>query len=523
MQVRGSKQAMNESLTEFVNAKQQLFYSATSLVERKQRGHFGTPSEIARFMAEMFSEKCSQTLRILDPGAGVGMLSVALCQRILSQNKSRKIYFELWENDPTLIPLLKDSMLHSQNRLNEAGLEMDFDIRDEDFILANSPKNLFEIGLNASFDFAIINPPYFKLRKESPQARAMKHIVHGQPNIYALFMALAADLLVSGGEMVAITPRSYFNGPYFKRFRKWFFERMSPRQIHIFESRKEAFSENSVLQENVILRAVKSNEPSDVILTTTVGRELSNPVRQIVSHHQILDKSNRDQIVRIPSNQFEQAVMEVMDDLPNRFRDLRYKISTGPVVAFRSTEFLRHERTTETAPLLWMHNIRPFITRFPAQNGKPFHIQVNEASRKLLVPAKTYILLKRFTAKEEKRRLVAGIMKSTDSYSEWVGLENHLNYVYRSESELTLEEAYGLAAFFNSGLVDRYFRAISGNTQVNASEIRGMPIPDAEVLKNIGEQMLLAESQDRTTVETVVGHGLKLPNRLIDQLIEVSA
>src|SRR5690606_38909445 len=112
-------------------------------------------------------------------------------------------------------------------------------------------------GSKPSFHLAILNPPYFKLRKESEQAQAMSHVVHGQPNIYALFMAVAADLLKPQGEMVAITPRSYFNGSYFKRFRRWFFDRMSPRQIHIFESRTEAFKDNAVLQENVILHAKK--------------------------------------------------------------------------------------------------------------------------------------------------------------------------------------------------------------------------------------------------------------------------
>lgn len=522
MNVKGTLRKMIGSLTEFANEKQQGFYSSTSSMERKERGHFGTPSEIAEFMAEMFSMKSRKTLRILDPGAGVGMLSAALCQRALSQKEARRLHFELWENDPGLIPLLEDTMLHCQRRVQEAGLEMEFDIREEDFILANSSKNLFENGLNASFDFAIMNPPYFKLRKESPHARAMRHVVHGQPNIYALFMALAADLLVPGGEMVAITPRSYFNGPYFKRFRKWFFERMAPRQIHIFESRKDAFSENSVLQENVILKAEKSGEKADVLLTSSKGRDLSHSTQRMVAHHQVIDESGGERVVRISSNQFEQEIVDAMDALPNRFRDLGFEISTGPVVTFRCTEFLRHQRSKETAPLFWMHNIRPFVTRFPPENGKPFHIEVSESSRKLLVPARTYILLKRFTAKEEKRRLVAGIMKPTDSYSEWVGLENHLNYVYRNKSELTLVEAFGLAAFLNSAFVDRYFRAISGNTQVNATEIRGMPVPDPEILAEMGEQMLHSELKDPRAVEEVVGCVLQLPRSLVDRLIEVS-
>lgn len=135
---------------------------------------------------------------------------------------------------------------------------------------------------------------------------------------------------------------------------------------------------------------------------------------------------------------------------------------------------------------------------------------------------KTYILLKRFTAKEEKRRLVAGIMTPADSYSEWVGLENHLNYVYRRGSELGEEEAFGLAAFFNSALVDRYFRSISGNTQVNATEIRAMPMPDEIALNRIGDQIKQLHARDHAAVEEIVGQALRLPKQLTEQLVEAT-
>ena len=111
---------------------------------------------------------------------------------------------------------------------------MEYTIRTEDFVLAHQRKTLFDDSAAASFHLAILNPPYYKVRKDSAHARAMQHVVHGQPNIYALFMAVAADLLVAGGEMVAITPRSYFNGPYFKRFRRWFFDRMTVRRYPYF-------------------------------------------------------------------------------------------------------------------------------------------------------------------------------------------------------------------------------------------------------------------------------------------------
>ena len=509
-----------DQLTQFASDQQRRFDLATPANARKERGHFGTPPAIAGFMAGMFSDIPKGTVRILDPGAGVGTLSAALCQRVLGLKESRHLEIELWENDPDLLPHLRKTMDRCRKTLAAAGHQLDYTLCLDDFILANTQKSLFKDGPIPSFHLAILNPPYYKVRKDSPQASSMAHVVHGQPNIYAFFMAVAADLLLPGGELVAITPRSYFNGPYFKKFRKWFFDRMTARQIHVFESRSEAFNNDDVLQENVILSAEKEGSRQDVALTTSVGRDLEGGGKCLVAYDRVIDDSNGDHVVRLTTNAFEHEIIAAIDALPQRFRDLGFEISTGPVVTFRSTEYLRHERAKDTAPLLWMHNVRPFITRFPAKNGKPTHIVIHDGSRRLLLPAKRYVLLKRFTSKEEKRRLVAGIMEPTDSYSGVVGLENHLNYVYRRNAELSRVEAVGLAAYFNSSLVDRYFRAISGNTQVNATEIRTMPVPNVSMLARIGEQVELGQDLSPGTIESIVGRNLQLPVPLLDQLCE---
>jgi adenine-specific DNA-methyltransferase len=513
---------MSDNLTRLAAEQQRQFDAATSPRTRKERGHFGTAPAIADFMAGMFTQIPSESLRILDAGAGVGTLSAAVCQRVLQQRNPCRLVFELWENDPQLEVHLQRTMETCRKALCESGHEMKFTIQTRDFVLEHAQPSLFAAASTASFDLAIMNPPYFKVRKDSASARAMAHVVHGQPNVYAFFLAVAADLLREGGEMVAITPRSYFNGLYFKRFRKWFFERMTVRRIHVFESRTDAFREDEVLQENVILLAEKAGKAREVLLSSSSGRNFQNVGRQTLPYRRVIEDRSGDQVIRVAASGLEQQIVEAVDNLPHRFRELPFKISTGPVVAFRSTQFLRRQRLDNTAPLLWMHNIRPFVTRFPPKNGKPMHIVVSDESNRLLVPAKRYVLLKRFTAKEEQRRLVAGILESKDSYSPFIGLENHLNYIYKPSGELSSAEALGLAALLNSGLVDHYFRAISGNTQVNAAEIRTMPVPCVEAIRQIGRAV--AQHHDRTsqTIERIIGEFLDLPKKLIEELCEAS-
>ena len=73
--------------------------------------------------------------------------------------------------------------------------------------------------------------------------------------------------------------------------------------------------------------------------------------------------------------------------------------------------------------------------------------------------------------------MIAAPLLASEFPGEWVGLENHLNYIYRKQGSLETEEIYGLSALFNSALVDRYVRIANGNTQVNAAELRALPLP----------------------------------------------
>ena len=510
-----------ESPTAFAWQQQRAFDAMTLASARRERGHFGTPAAIANFMASLFGPMSSNdSWRVLDPGAGVGMLSAAACEWIASQSPARHVYCELWEDDPALEPYMRATMDWCQRALRDKGVRVEYAIRTDDFVLTNTRATLFDDGPCERFDLAILNPPYYKLRKDSRHAREMAHVVHGQPNIYTLFMAVASDLLVQGGRMAAITPRSYFNGPYFKRFRKWFFDRMTVRHVHVFDSRTDAFRDDAVLQENVILLAEKGRLPGEVLLTSSEGRDLREQRRCAVPYQSVMTDSAGDHVVRVTTSSIDQDLIAAIDNLPDRLRSFELEVSTGPVVTFRATEFLRESRAQDTAPLLWMHNVRPFVTQFPERNGKPPHIAVIAGSKRLLVPARRYVLLKRFTAKEEKRRLVAGIVEAENSYSQWLGLENHLNYVHRKSADLTTLEAWGLAAYFNSSYVDRYFRAVSGNTQVNAAEIRALPLPDWHTLTRMGQEIEKTRETSPCRVDAVVGRALRLPEDLVHALAE---
>lgn len=469
---------------------------------RKNVGLYLTPVAVADFMARQITAD-RNSLRILDPAAGAGILLCATVEALLGRSRPPvSLEIVAYEIDAELAGLLRQSLSYLEAWVQRQGIKATVQVICTDFILEHG-EALAGIGSllkhvdHDAFDIVIANPPYFKLPKSDPRAQAAATVVHGQPNIYGLFMAVSAALLREGGEMVFITPRSFASGPYFRRFREWFFDFIRPELVHVFGSRRDAFSRDDVLQENIILAAVRQEEwhhatatPVMVISSSKGTDDLDQAARRSVRVDATLDMWSADKVLRLPIDTADDDVVRLVDSWSGSLRKYGLNISTGPVVPFRAKELLAAEGNVPRThvPLLWMNHVRPMLAQWPIGKRKPEYIKLEAELRSLLVPNRNYVLLRRFSAKEERRRLTAAPYLASAFRIEQVGFENHLNYVHRPGGTLDEDEALGLAALYNSALLDRYFRAISGNTQVSATELRAMPLPAREIILAIGKK-----------------------------------
>jgi adenine-specific DNA-methyltransferase len=496
-------------LLESAYGRQLCFEAEGSEAERKNKGQFFTPPAIATFMAAQFSD-IPKRFRLLDPGAGTGALTLAVCQRLLQSKTSKHLDVHLFETDAEVLPILQANMKEAESTLRDAGHHLDYVIDERDFILdidGSNRKTLFDVEHKlAAFDGVITNPPYFKINKSSEYARALSDVVHGQPNIYSLFLAQAATLLRDRGELVAITPRSFCNGLYFREFRKWLLAKMSLEHVHLFGSRTGTFREANVLQESVITRLQKKPEQTALVsISRTPSRDFSGLETQELFATQVIDNSCGEMLIYIPETPEDAEVVEYAEAWPTRFSDIGLKISTGPVVMFRVREFLVDEPDGGTVPLLSAHNVKPFSMLWPVQKTKwPLAFRNCPESRKHLVATRNYVLLKRFSSKEEKRRLTAGCLVAESVPHSVIALENHLNYIYHADRDLTVAEMFGVAALFNSVVFDRYFRCFSGNTQVNATEVRTMKFPELATVSRIGRKIAKLGEMSRPETEEIV-------------------
>ncbi|MBL8818219.1 MAG: Eco57I restriction-modification methylase domain-containing protein [Planctomyces sp.] len=509
-------------LAEYAALQQIRFESRSTAEERRTFGHFGTSPKIAHFMAGMFEETDQNRIRILDAGAGVGTLTAAVCDRVCQFEGPRHLECELWESNPRLVEFLNNTLTECRRILSdESPHQLSYSIHNSDFLLDERSSSQ-----PANFQLAILNPPWFKLSKNSPQAQTMKHVVHGQPNIYALFMARSAELLEPNGQLVAITPRSYFNGPYFAKLRTWFLDQMSIRRIHLIESRRSAFRKNKVLQENVILFAQRrttdsahpmnntAHTPKHLLLTTSSETDFPEPDtrkpdQSSFPYSDIVRMTRQGPVIQVPGSADEQTAIATIDQLSNNFGELGLRISTGPVVPFRATAFLRSRPSAKTVPLLWMHNVRAYLVNLESRDKKHGHIECSDQSQHLLIPARPMVLLKRFTSREENRRVVAAVftensLSTASPAPAQIGLENHLNYITHQTRPLTNDEAFGIAGYLNTLMVDRYIRSVSGSTQINAADIRNLPFPSFATLRQIGKHVQNHLSQTAEELEPYI-------------------
>jgi adenine-specific DNA-methyltransferase len=201
-----------------------------------------------------------------------------------------------------------------------------------------------------------------------------------------------------------------------------------------------------------------------------------------------------------------------MGRLHTNLLDLGIEVSTGRVVDFRATEFLRQHSTSKTVPLVYPRNFEKGFIRWPKPGGnKPHALAVLSGAEELLVPKGVYVLVKRFSSKEEKRRVVAAVYDPKRIAAESVGFENHTNFYHRNGAGLRMKLAKGLAAFLNSTLADMFFRQFSGHTQVNATDLRNFRYPTRDQLIRLGSQ-IGDEFPDQGTLDRHLEEILNLPD-----------
>jgi adenine-specific DNA-methyltransferase len=440
-------------------------------------GQFMTSSDIARFMAGMFSDDYSRDVRLLDAGAGRGALTDAFAEKWKAKTNAGRFQAHCYEIDPEIIGDLKKI----EKKLRSDRLKVN--VTEGDFIELATKMLIFDKGTR--FTHAIMNPPYKKINSQSDHRDYLRRAGIETVNLYSGFVALAIKLLEQSGTLVAIIPRSFCNGPYYESFRRLIFDKCAILHVHLFEARNQAFKDDGVLQENIIIKLRRGEKQGKVVISTSADSSFCDYVETHYDFESIVSPEDPCGFIHIPTG--DKSTIADIPGLDYRLEDLGLTVSTGPVVDFRMKADLRADFEPDSVPLLYPGHFSDNRFEWPKSNfRKPNAIHLDSGTAKWLFPNGYYTVVRRFSSKEEKRRVVAGVVDPAILPTKLIGFENHLNVIHRRRGPLDSKLAHGLAVFLNSTAVDQYFRQFNGHTQVNATDLRSIKFPSEAVLISLG-------------------------------------
>ncbi|MFX0113794.1 MAG: class I SAM-dependent DNA methyltransferase [Candidatus Hodarchaeota archaeon] len=528
-----------------------LYQEYISKKERKSAGQYFTPDIIIDYTLDKIDYNVSKEIigkKIIDPACGAGGFLVRAADRLIkacslasmtSWDILQLIVDSIYGVDlePFLIylarlnffyvlgDLIADSMaeimFHGFPEMNlftadaltipEKGVDVFLQSKDplpslfqtsEDQNVVDQIK-LRQKGFDNGFDFVVMNPPYYKVRKMSPEQRVFfKKSLFGHPNAYGLFTHLGIRITKENGRLGLVIPESIKSGLYFKNLRNYLLDHTMVTDVLSFKSRVSVFP--GVLQAIMVV-SLKKNWRKDAYEITINETEDLNSLKsqQVISSNICSDRAirkiNGERVFFFSAESLSYDVLEKVFTRSKPLRRLGYQAKTGQIVWNRLKGSLSSHPKTGFFPLIWSDNFGMYRFEFPGNTEIRKRWIAIEKKTQFLLNQGPAILVKRTTAKEQKKRILATIPSNWEWLEKGYFVENHANLIsWRADAEL---DEYFVLAYLNSTLCDYVFRIMNGNTQVSATELNSHPVPCGIGEENVAKIARLAQKTEKTLKE----------------------
>ena len=446
--------------------------AAASLSPKRQQQweQFLTPMPVAEQAVSLFTST-DEPVRILDLGSGSGILSAVAAGRSA--------------HGSSVVAIEQDADLATASETSLRQVCDDIEIIN---------KSVFDVLLEARYDRVILNPPYKKIR---PTIIATSDGGVKVTNLYTAFMVTAIQALAEGGECVAIIPRSWMNGDYFKDFRKWMLNECSIDVLAVYGSRQEHFKDMNILQEIMLVKVSRRPQAENV---TVYADALPTEPLERQRHESVALRAllmGHDRIVRVQRQDPRLSGLKTL-------ADQGLWVSTGKLVWFRNRDVLSNVEQPHGHPLYWSGNQHGLMMVHPVECNREQWVTNEADARNVALPEGSYCLVNRFSAKEQQHRIHASYLCSDVSFV----ADNKLNYVHQGTSRRTVplkdETARGLTLWLSSSIVDEWYRHMSGSTQVNATDLRQLPCPSKTQLAALAEALPIDDDVDQNRIDQTI-------------------
>lgn len=481
-----------------------------SQTENVRIGRFFTKRSTAALMAEMIEPKKKEHVRVLDAGAGTGILSAAILERLCKEGAAESITLVCYEDDAMMLDMLKNNLARLRKKCrHDYRVILRFEVKETNFILDAArllSPDLFTES-EEKFDYVIMNPTSILYEKETPEVEAMASLTSGATDGAFLFAALGMAYLAEGGQMSALLPTSYARGVYIEKIRRYMETDAHLTRMHLFSSDAKSDARADETRSHMLLAWEKTpvKEDTTVTVSSSFKEEDDAPVTVMppFPYHRIVNE--KDASLLLIKSEEEWEILERVESLPETLSSLGLKMHTGLTLESRYPDSLRTSATDGAVPLIHPKNIVMGLVRVPTEK---YIIPVIPS---LAQKNKNMLFIKRVPAKSDKRHLLCGVyLASLFPRFPAISTHNKLNYVdYDDGREMDSALLHGLYAVFSSDLYEKYCTILSKSPQINAREYANLPLPDEKTLRDIGAKVLMTRQLTPHACSVLVQNALK--------------
>lgn len=361
-------------------------------------------------------------------------------------------------------------------------------------------------------DVVVCNPPYRKMTAEElePLRSTYADVIEAQPNLYCLFIALCVRLLRVGGRAALVTPTSFLSGQYFGRLRKFLIRNTDVEHIGMVSDRQGVFIDVEQETALTVLRRRTEEDRTQVRATVSVvsGTGQYTSVGECTL-------PNAGAVWPIPRSVEDVALLKTATLSKFRLADYGYRVRIGAYVwnrdkrpKFDSLQDARRVKAHTAMPLMWSRDIVPGgIVRLEdtsSYDGEHRFVDLGDKEHSSIVSSPC-VVMQRVTSNDQPRRLVAAAVSPGvfEIYGGFIG-ENHV-VILEAVTDRPALPPTKLAKLLSAHAVDRYFRCISGATNVSAFELNQLALPDPQALREAAMSGRSMDEAVRVTFGVVSG------------------
>lgn len=464
-------------------------------------GRLFTKKDTARLMADtVLLDKTKTAYTVLDAGAGTGILSAAVIERICKECPSvKQIFLTCYENNEDFADMLEDNLERIRKKCrHDYDVKLFVSVYRENYL--TDSKNHYTVTffdtIPDKYDIVITNPPADLAEKYSDDAEGVGGISQLKLSKAYLFFKNAKDSVEEGGQLVIMLPTAYSSASALAPLRKEISETLSLLRVHLFIGKQKNENRAVPLKKSFVATYVKGERPETVTVSTS--HDSGKSVTELGSFPYGFIVDELTGALTLPKSAEDTKIVKYISSFPETLESLGLKMSTGLIVDSKCEGLLFTEPNEGTVPLIRTQSLKGGQTKFPQPIKKQYLAPVNPS---LIQRNKNMILIKRVPAKSDERLVNSAVYLAAElPQYKYISTHNKLNFIDTKDknSEMPARLVFGLFALLNSTVYDRYISIVSKSRQINSKEMRTLPLPPRNVIENIGMRLI---SLRQTSVE----------------------